>query len=183
MTLELKGKIRSTPCPKLILRTVKVPCGPLLMAMTRPSNACRRSLSPSLIFTWTRIWSPGTNVGKSVRLSLSARRCITGCIDIVFSCCWTQNFQFIRELALVRIPAMSGRLQFMAVGGTIKGARQRRRRYEKPHRYLGCYGCLGCRFLGGLHCNYHAKPEIPREHRIGSYSHNLPNCSGQPSRG
>src|ERR1035437_8407590 len=67
--------MRSTPWPKLILRTVKVPWGPLLMAMTRPSKACKRSASPSLILTWTRVWWPGTNSGRSVRLSLSAKRC------------------------------------------------------------------------------------------------------------
>jgi hypothetical protein len=39
MTLELMGKMRSTPWPKLILRTVKLGCAPLLRAMTIPSKA------------------------------------------------------------------------------------------------------------------------------------------------
>src|ERR1043166_7122876 len=39
--------------------------------MTTPSNACRRSLSPSLIFTCTRTLSPGANSGMSVRLALA----------------------------------------------------------------------------------------------------------------
>src|SRR5437899_87020 len=59
--------MRSTPCPKLIFRTVKLACGPLSRLITTPSNACTRSLSPSLIFTWTRTVSPGRNAGMSVR--------------------------------------------------------------------------------------------------------------------
>src|SRR5215469_5038740 len=59
--------MRSTPWPKLILRTVKLACGPLSRLITTPSNACTRSLSPSLIFTWTRTVSPGRNAGRSVR--------------------------------------------------------------------------------------------------------------------
>src|SRR6185437_932506 len=70
-TLELNGKMRSTPCPKLTLRTVKLPCGPPLREITVPSNACTRSLSPSLIFTWTRTLSPGTKGGMSLRLVLA----------------------------------------------------------------------------------------------------------------
>src|ERR1700682_2893198 len=40
----------------------------LLRAITVPSNAWRRSLSPSLILTCTRMVSPGLNVGRSARL-------------------------------------------------------------------------------------------------------------------
>ena len=56
--------MRSTPSPKLILRTVKVGASPWLLRMTMPSNAWTRSFSPSLIFTWTRTVSPGSNSGK-----------------------------------------------------------------------------------------------------------------------
>src|SRR6202521_3447592 len=60
--------MRSTPCPKLTLRTVMVSPMPVLWrAMTVPSKACRRSLSPSLILTCTRMVSPGRNSGRSVR--------------------------------------------------------------------------------------------------------------------
>ena len=45
------GKIRSTPWPKLILRTVKLGCCPLAFLMTIPSKIWVRSLSPSLILT------------------------------------------------------------------------------------------------------------------------------------
>ena len=63
------GKIRSTPWPKLTLRTVMVRLTPLLCwAITVPSNACNRSLSPSLIFTCTRMVSPGRNSGWPLRL-------------------------------------------------------------------------------------------------------------------
>src|SRR6516165_4267100 len=82
MTFEFKGKMRSTPCPKLILRTVKLGCVPPLLAMTSPSNAWRRSLSPSLIFTCTRTVSPGRNCGKSVRRVLAISRSIIGEFDI-----------------------------------------------------------------------------------------------------
>src|SRR5579872_6320284 len=69
ITLACTGKIRSTPCPKLTFRTVMLsPIPVLLRAMTVPSNACRRSLSPSLIFTCTRMVSPGRNTGRSARL-------------------------------------------------------------------------------------------------------------------
>src|SRR5579871_4404148 len=64
--------MRSTPCPKLILRTVKLACGPLSRLITTPSNACTRSLSPSLIFTCTRTVSPGRNAGRSVRWVLAS---------------------------------------------------------------------------------------------------------------
>src|SRR3981081_2212459 len=67
MTLESIGKIRSTPWPKLILRTVKLGWAPRFRAMTTPSNACRRSFSPSLILTSTLMVSPGPNFGMSVR--------------------------------------------------------------------------------------------------------------------
>src|SRR5450631_2949019 len=72
MTLACRGKMRSTPWPKLILRTVKLACGPLSRLMTTPSNTCTRSLSPSLIFTWTRTVSPGWNAGRSVRSDLAS---------------------------------------------------------------------------------------------------------------
>src|SRR6266550_907273 len=61
------GNMRSTPWPKLIFLTVKLACGPRVRAITTPSNACNRSLSPSLIFTCTRTLSPGTKAGRSVR--------------------------------------------------------------------------------------------------------------------
>src|SRR5260370_32617329 len=67
MTLESRGKIRSTPWPKLILRTVKLGCAPRVWEMTMPSNACRRSFSPSRILTCTLMVSPGPNFGRSVR--------------------------------------------------------------------------------------------------------------------
>src|SRR5262249_30015742 len=85
MTLELNGKMRSTPWPKLTLRTVKLPPGPLRREMTVPSNACPRSLSPSLIFTWTRTVSPGLISGMSLRCSLAATFSMMGCCDMTFS--------------------------------------------------------------------------------------------------
>src|ERR1017187_4181151 len=84
MTFEWVGKMRSTPCPKLILRTGKLGWSPWLLEMTTPSNACKRSLSPSLIFTWTRTVSPGLKSGRSVRRVLASSRSMIGeLFDIV----------------------------------------------------------------------------------------------------
>src|SRR5437763_11954976 len=77
--------MRSTPWPKLILRTVKLACGPLVFLMTTPSKACSRSLSPSLIFTCTRTVSPGVKLGMSLRCSFCASFAIIGEIDIMNS--------------------------------------------------------------------------------------------------
>src|SRR5438105_5749793 len=61
------GKIRSTPTPAEILRTVNVSLmPPPRRAMQMPSNACRRSFSPSRTRTITRTVSPGANAGMSV---------------------------------------------------------------------------------------------------------------------
>src|SRR5260370_5859587 len=74
--------MRSTPWPKLTLRTVKLPPGPLRREITVPSKACTRSLSPSLIFTCTRTVSPGLMAGMSLRCSLAASFSMMGCCDI-----------------------------------------------------------------------------------------------------
>src|SRR5438105_4869778 len=61
------GKIRSTPTPAEIFRTVNVSLmPPPRRAMQMPSNACRRSFSPSRTRTITRTVSPGANAGMSV---------------------------------------------------------------------------------------------------------------------
>src|SRR2546425_631891 len=77
---ECSGKIRSTPTPAEILRTVNVALIPApRRPMHTPSNACRRSLSPSRTRTITRTVSPGSKAGRLVlRPSRSAalRRCI-----------------------------------------------------------------------------------------------------------
>src|ERR1044071_889228 len=68
---ELSGKIRSTPTPDEILRTVNVEREPLeTRRMQTPSNACRRVFSPSRIFAQTLIESPGRNSGR-----IAWRRC------------------------------------------------------------------------------------------------------------
>src|ERR1017187_7784494 len=65
-TLACTGKIRSTPWPKLTLRTVMLSPMPMpLRAINTPSKAWRRSFSPSLILTCTLMLSPGRNSGNS----------------------------------------------------------------------------------------------------------------------
>ena len=62
------GKIRSTPTPKLILRTVNVVRALVpFWRMATPSKTWMRSLSPSLILKCTFTVSPIWNVGWSVR--------------------------------------------------------------------------------------------------------------------
>src|SRR5437870_3761856 len=64
---ECDGKMRSTPTPAEILRTVKVALIPApRRAMHTPSNACSRSLSPSRTRTITRTVSPGSKAGRLV---------------------------------------------------------------------------------------------------------------------
>src|SRR2546425_9202395 len=61
------GKMRSTPTPAETLRTVKVSLiPPPRRAMQMPSNAWRRSFSPSRTRTITRTVSPGSNAGMFV---------------------------------------------------------------------------------------------------------------------
>src|SRR5262249_20687001 len=68
---ELSGKIRSTPTPYEILRTVNVDREPFeTRRMHTPSNACRRVFSPSRIFAHTLIESPRRNSGRP-----AGRRC------------------------------------------------------------------------------------------------------------
>src|SRR5437660_6314850 len=77
---ECSGKIRSTPTPAEILRTVKVSLmPPPRRPMHTPSNAWRRSFSPSRTRTITRTVSPGSKAGMLVfnpSRSISLRRSI-----------------------------------------------------------------------------------------------------------
>ena len=61
---ECSGKRRSTPVPKLILRTTKVSRTPApLRAITTPVKVWIRELLPSWIFTFTSTVSPGRKAG------------------------------------------------------------------------------------------------------------------------
>src|SRR5512133_4400741 len=78
------GKMRSTPTPLEILRTVKVALTPEpRRAMHTPSNAWIRSFSPSLTRTFTRMVSPAREGGMFVRshsfwVSMKACICHSG---------------------------------------------------------------------------------------------------------
>src|SRR5687768_3796151 len=65
---ECFGNVRSTPTPKLTLRTVNVSRTPLpLIRITTPWNTCTRSRVPSTTRTWTFNVSPGPKSGMSLR--------------------------------------------------------------------------------------------------------------------
>src|SRR2546430_1857484 len=82
------GKIRSTPTPAEILRTVKVSLmPPPRRAMQMPSNACRRSFSPSRTRTMTRSVSPGAKAGISV---FRPSRSTALSFSIIYSPCFNQ---------------------------------------------------------------------------------------------
>src|SRR6185436_20736690 len=66
MSGECVWKVRSTPSPEEILRTMNEELRPLLrLAMTMPSNACERLRSPSTTLTLTITVSPGAKSGTS----------------------------------------------------------------------------------------------------------------------
>src|SRR6266566_3743694 len=94
------GKIRSTPTPAEILRTVNVSLmPPPRRAMQIPSNACRRSFSPSRTRTMTRTVSPGAKAGISV---FRPSRWTALSFSITYSPCSNQRSglrSFVRRLA------------------------------------------------------------------------------------
>src|SRR5712691_7822301 len=72
---EWVWNVRSTPSPDDILRTMNEEFRPRLrLAITMPSNACTRFLSPSTTLTFTTTVSPGEKSG-TLRLS----RLISSC--------------------------------------------------------------------------------------------------------
>src|SRR2546428_7339848 len=72
---ECTGKVRSTPTPYDVLRTVKVSrLAPPLRPMTVPSKTWMRSLSPSTTRTCTRTVSPGLKGGTSLRSCSASMR-------------------------------------------------------------------------------------------------------------
>src|SRR5262245_27151199 len=79
MSGEWVWKVRSTPSPEEILRTMNEELRPRLrLAMTMPSNACRRLRSPSTTLTLTTTVSPGPKSGTS-----RFRRLISSCSSVL----------------------------------------------------------------------------------------------------
>ncbi len=73
--VEYVWKVRSTPSPDEILRTMKFEFKPRLrFAITTPSNACTRLRSPSTTLTLTTTVSPAANSGISL-----PKRAISSC--------------------------------------------------------------------------------------------------------
>src|SRR5262245_55695999 len=71
---ECTGKVRSTPTPNEILRTVKVSrMPPPCRRITTPLKICTRSREPSMTRTWTLRVSPGRKSGMSERSDLASR--------------------------------------------------------------------------------------------------------------
>src|SRR2546422_7477199 len=74
---ECTGKMRSTPTPYDVLRTVNVSrLAPPLRPITEPSKTWMRSLSPSTTRTCTRTVSPGLKPGTSLRSCSASMRSI-----------------------------------------------------------------------------------------------------------
>src|SRR4051794_25521162 len=75
---ECPGNVRSTPPPKLCLRTVKVSrlVEPWRL-MTVPSNTCTRWREPSMTRKWTLTVSPALNAGMSSRSCSRSRLSMT----------------------------------------------------------------------------------------------------------
>src|SRR4051794_30290230 len=74
---EWTGNVRSTPTPKLTLRTVKVSRAPLpWRRTTTPWNSWTRSRLPSTTRTWTFRVSPGPKSGTSSRSATRSTRSV-----------------------------------------------------------------------------------------------------------
>src|SRR5438552_7327297 len=72
---EWTGKVRSTPTPYDVLRTVNISrLPPPLRRITVPSKTWMRSLSPSTTRTCTRTVSPGLKGGNSLRSCSASMR-------------------------------------------------------------------------------------------------------------
>src|SRR5262245_17800426 len=72
---ECSGKMRSTPSPCTMRRTVKVARMPSpRWAITRPEKICTRSFSPSRMRWCTSTWSPISNADRSVFSCVSSTR-------------------------------------------------------------------------------------------------------------
>ncbi|AAN24119.1 hypothetical protein BL0278 [Bifidobacterium longum NCC2705] len=86
---ECTGKRRSTPVPKLILRTTKVSRTPApLRAITTPVKVWIRELLPSWIFTFTSTVSPGRKAGiSSAGFMCLASKASTALTIVFLQCC------------------------------------------------------------------------------------------------
>src|SRR5690606_17938393 len=98
-------KVRSTPTPWEILRTVKAEPRPRLrLPMTTPSKACRRSRSPSWMRTCTTTVSPGPNSGTLVFICACSIFWMI-LLLLLMSCCSAPQ---IVNLLFVNCPFLNG---------------------------------------------------------------------------
>src|SRR5688572_22858238 len=101
MSGEKVWKVRSTPSPEETLRTMNEELRPRLrLAITMPSNACRRFRSPSTTFTFTTTVSPGEKSGTSF-----LRRLISSCSSVLMRSIALAplfSLEFLQQLALFR---------------------------------------------------------------------------------
>src|SRR5262245_63901049 len=130
---ECTGKVRSTPTPKLTLRTVKVSRLPLpLRRITTPWNTWTRSRLPSTTRTCTFRVSPGANSGTS------SRSCVRSTRSVAFIEGGSREQsgresnrlrveRVVGELAPGRVVLLVGGTALEQVGTSIPGAAQRRR--------------------------------------------------------
>src|SRR5690348_5463440 len=105
-------KVRSTPSPWEILRTVNEEFRPrFFMAMTRPSKACRRSRSPSFTLTCTITVSPGSNAGTFFNWASS-----TAWMILFMTAYLLENLSFVTVVAdevLKQLPLLRTQFQIL----------------------------------------------------------------------
>src|SRR6478752_1617979 len=105
---ECTGKVRSTPTPKLTLRTVKVSRLPLpLRLITMPWNTWTRSRLPSTTRTCTFRVSPGAKSG------MSSRNCVRSTRSVAF----IGNSGIEEPAMLLGVPGVREFAQERLVGG------------------------------------------------------------------
>src|SRR5258706_3532708 len=96
---ECSGKVRSTPTPYEMRRTVNDARPPSpRRRITMPSKSCVRSFSPSMTLTYTRTVSPGMNPARSFLICAASTNPIRSMTAVPFSCCLL-FLELLRRLA------------------------------------------------------------------------------------
>src|SRR3984957_17009379 len=130
MVGECMGNVRSTPTPKLTLRTVKVSrTPPPWRRMTAPWKTWTRSRVPSTTRTFTLTVSPGRNSGMSVRRlsrSIVSVGCMGGVLTSLRLCAGRNIVAVPGQVPHVLVAQAAGAHQtFEQVGPPLRRAQER----------------------------------------------------------